>query len=61
MNHKENEITYVDRHNNYRIFAVFEGDYVRWSRIEGDKLEDEEVTHYEDFNEMIAEEQWRVE
>jgi len=50
---------YEDKHSHYTILAVFEGEYVRWSREEGNTLEDEEVSTIEEFDKMIQKEEWR--
>jgi uncharacterized Zn ribbon protein len=52
---------YEDKHGDYTILAVFEGDYVRWSRGEqGDNgVEGEEVSTIQEFQKMIQKEGWR--
>ena len=50
---------YEDKQSHYTILAVFEGEYVRWSREEGNTLEDEEVSTIEEFDKMIQKEEWR--
>ena len=51
---------YEDKHGDYTILAVFEGNYVRWSKREqGDKgMEGEEVTTIQEFQKMIQKEGW---
>lgn len=51
---------YEDKHGNYTILAVFEGDYVRWSKREqGDNgVEGEEVSTIQEFQKMIQKEGW---
>jgi len=55
----ENKKRFESKDGRFTIFAVFEGNYVRWSREEGKDLDDEEVSTIEEFNYMIQEEQWR--
>jgi hypothetical protein len=50
---------YEDKNSHYTILGVFEGEYVRWSREEGNELEDEEVSTREEFEKMISDEGWR--
>ena len=50
---------YEDKHSHYTILGVFEGEYVRWSREEGNELEGEEVSTLEEFEKMISDEGWR--
>ena len=50
---------YESKDGYFTIFAVFEGNYVRWSREEGKDLDDEEVSTIEEFNYMIRDERWR--
>lgn len=51
---------YEDKHGDYTILAVFEGDYVRWSKREqGDNgVEGEEVSTIQEFQKMIQKEGW---
>ena len=53
---------YEDKHGDYTILAVFEGDYVRWSsrEEEDDGVEgEEEVSTIQEFQKMIQKEGWR--
>jgi len=59
----EDEIKrYNNKHNRYNIIAVFEGDYVRFSReLENGKLAEEKILSQEEFEKMIEQEEWRKE
>ncbi|HEX7256475.1 MAG TPA: hypothetical protein VF242_00315 [Nitrososphaeraceae archaeon] len=59
----EDEIKrYINKHNHYTIIAVFEGDYVRFSReLKNGELAEENIISQEEFEKMIEQEEWRKE
>ena len=54
----EDEIKrYINKHNRYTIIAVFEGDYVRFSReLKNGELAEENIISQEEFEKMIEQE-----
>jgi hypothetical protein len=53
---------YINKHNHYTIIAVFEGDYVRFSReLKNGELAEENIISQEEFEKMIEQEEWRKE
>ena len=59
----EDEIKrYINKHNHYTIIAVFEGDYVRFSReLKNGELAEENIISQEEFEKMIEQGEWRKE
>ena len=59
----EDEIKrYINKNNHYTIIAVFEGDYVRFSReLKHGELAEENIISQEEFKKMIEQEEWRKE
>ena len=59
----EDEIKrYINKYNHYAIIAVFEGDYVRFSReLKNGELAEENIISQEEFEKMIEQEEWRKE
>jgi hypothetical protein len=53
---------YTNKHSHYTIIAVFEGDYVRFSReLNKGELAEERIVSQVDFEKMIEQEGWRKE
>jgi hypothetical protein len=50
---------YESKDGYFTIFAVFEGNYVRWSREEDRNLYDEDISTVGEFEKMLQEEEWR--
>ena len=59
MNKEINKKKYVDREGRNEILAIHEGDFVRFFRIEGGKMLDEDVLIFGDFIIMTREEGWK--
>jgi len=59
----EDEIKrYINKYDHHAIIAVFEGDYVRFSReFKNGELAEENITSQEEFEKMIEQEEWRKE
>jgi hypothetical protein len=67
MTEKEDQQTnrYEDKHEHFTIVAVYEGNYVRYSRgleneeLENEELADEDISTVEEFEKMLQDEEWR--
>ena len=55
----DKEKRFQQKHGHFTIRAVYEGDYVRWSKEEPGELEDAKVSTIKEFEKMIKEEEWR--
>lgn len=50
---------FLDSDGRNEILAIYEGDFVRFYRIDGDKMLDEDVLIEGDFRIMTREEGWK--
>ncbi|MFB5599173.1 MAG: hypothetical protein ACE5SW_02970 [Nitrososphaeraceae archaeon] len=50
---------FLDSDGRNEILAIYEGDFVRFYRMEGDKMLDEDVLIEGDFRIMTREEGWK--
>jgi hypothetical protein len=54
------EKRYEDKHGHFTIVAVYEGNYVRYSRgLENEELADEDISTVKEFEKMLQDEEWR--
>jgi hypothetical protein len=52
---------YEDKHGHFTIVAVYEGNYVRYSRglEKKEEIVNEDILTVEEFEKMLQEEEWR--
>jgi hypothetical protein len=54
------EKRYECKHGHFTIVAVYEGNYVRYSRgLENEELADEGISTVKEFEKMLQDEEWR--
>lgn len=59
MYREKTEKTYEDKDGRNEILAIYEGDFVRFYKKDGDMLLDEDVLIVPDFEMMTKEEGWK--
>jgi hypothetical protein len=59
MYREKTEKTYEDKDGKNEILAIYEGNFVRFYKKDGDQLLDEDVLIVPDFEVMTKEEGWK--